>query len=46
MYKKFKTGGEIEIIAGYKKKADHRDLLPIARFFAQKGDNVKITTKN
>ena len=44
MYKKFKTGGEIEIIDGYRKKADHRDLLSIARFFAQKGDHVKITT--
>jgi len=44
MFKKFKTGGEIEIIAGYKKKADHRDLLSIARFFAKKGYNVKMTT--
>ena len=44
MYKKFDTGGKIEIIDGYKKKADHKDLISISRFFAKKGDNVKITT--
>jgi len=44
MYKKFKNSGNIEIIDGYKKKADHSDLISISRFFAQKGDSVKITT--
>jgi len=44
MYKKFKDSGKIEIIDGYKKKTDHSDLISISRFFAQKGDDVKITT--
>ena len=44
MYKKFKNSGKIEIINGYKRKPDHKDLVSIARFFASKGDNVKITT--
>ena len=44
MYKKFKSGGKIEIIDGYRKKADHRDLVSIAGFFAKQGGNVKITT--
>ena len=43
-YKKFKNSGKIEIIDGYKKKPDHKDLVSISRFFAQKGDEVKITT--
>ena len=43
-YKEYKSSGKIEIINGYKKKADHKDLLSISRFFAQKGDSVKITT--
>ena len=42
--KTFKNGGEIQIVDGYKKKSDHNDLISISRFFAQKGDNVKITT--
>ena len=44
MYKKFRNSGEIEIIEGYKKKSDHKDLISISRFFAQNGDNVIITT--
>jgi hypothetical protein len=44
LHRKFNDGGKIEIVYGYKKKADHRDLLSISRFFAQKGDNVKMTT--
>ena len=44
MYKKFKNSGEIEIVDGYKKKADHKSLLTISRYFAQKGDVVTITT--
>lgn len=44
MYKNFKNSGNIEIVAGYKKKADHKDLITISRFFAQKGNSVKITT--
>ena len=42
--KTFKNGGKIEIIDGYKKKSDHRDLISISRFFASKGNCVKITT--
>lgn len=44
MYKKFKNGGEIEIIDGYKKKPDHKDLISISRGFAKNGNSVKITT--
>jgi len=44
MYKKFKNGGKIEIIDGYKKQSDHRDLISISRFFAAKGNCVTITT--
>jgi len=44
MYKKYNNNGKIEIIDGYKKKADHRDLISISRFFAEKGYSVKITT--
>jgi len=44
MYKSFKNSGKIEIIEGYKKKSDHSDLISISRFFAQKGNEVKITT--
>ena len=44
MYKNFKNTGNIEIVAGYKKKADHKDLITISRFFAQKGESVTITT--
>ena len=44
MYKKFKDSGKIEIVDGYKKKQDHKDLVSISRFFAQKGDEVVITT--
>ena len=44
MYKKFRNSGEIEIIEGYKKKSDHKDLISISREFAKNGDNVKITT--
>jgi len=43
-YKKFNSGGIIEIIDGYKRKTDYRHLLSISRFFAQKGNCVKITT--
>ena len=44
MSKKFKDGGTIGIVEGYKKKADHRELLSIARFFAQRGYAVQLTT--
>ena len=44
LFKKFKNRGKIEIIDGYKKKSDHKDLLSISIFFARKGDIVKITT--
>ena len=44
MHKKLENNGKIEIIDGYKKKADHSDLISISRFFAGKGYSVKITT--
>jgi len=44
MYKRFINGGNVEIVDGYRKKPDNNDLLSISRCFAQKGDNVKITT--
>ena len=44
MYKKFRNSGKIEIIDGYKKGTDHRDLVTISRLFAQQGDRVTITT--
>ena len=44
MYKKVKNNGNIEIIDGCKKKDDYKDLKSISRYFASKGDNVKITT--
>ncbi|MDR0680989.1 MAG: hypothetical protein LBG15_03940, partial [Dysgonamonadaceae bacterium] len=44
LYKEFVSGGKIEIINGYAKKSDHKDLLAVSRYFAEKGDNVQITT--
>ena len=44
LYKKFNNGGMIEIMSGYVKKSDHYDLFSISRYFAEKGDRVKITT--
>jgi hypothetical protein len=44
LYKNFVSGGKIEIMEGYIKKSDHRDLFAIARYFAEKGDRVQITT--
>ena len=44
MYKEYKSGGKIEIINGYVKKSDHKDLISISRFYAQNGAHVKITT--
>jgi hypothetical protein len=44
LYKKFSNGGSIEIITGYKKRTDHKDIITIARAFAKMGKNVKITT--
>jgi hypothetical protein len=44
-YKEFSnSGGRIEIMQGYEKKSDHKDLFAIARIFAEKGDKVQITT--
>jgi hypothetical protein len=42
--KNFPSGGKIEIVHGYRRKSDHKDLLAIARFFAAKGCSVTITT--
>jgi len=44
LYKSFNGVGKIEIMNGYEKKADHNDLFSISRFFAKKGNEVKITT--
>ena len=44
LYKEFNNGGKIEIMNGYEKKADHNDLFSISRFFAEKGNEVKMTT--
>jgi hypothetical protein len=44
LYKEFASGGKIEIIKGYVKKSDNKDLLAIARHFAEKGDTVQVTT--
>ncbi|MDR0691541.1 MAG: hypothetical protein LBF69_00715 [Prevotellaceae bacterium] len=44
LYKEFVSGGQIEIMKGYVKKSDNKDLLAIARNFAEKGNTVQITT--
>jgi hypothetical protein len=44
LYKKFDAGGCIEIMNGYAKKSDHKDLLSIARYFALDGKVVQLTT--
>jgi hypothetical protein len=44
LQKEFAGGGKIEIMEGYTKQSDHRDLFAIARYFAEKGDRVQITT--
>ena len=44
IYKRFVSGGKIEIMEGYIRKSDHKDLFAIARFFAEKGDKVQLTT--
>ncbi|MDR2765817.1 MAG: hypothetical protein LBB90_12425 [Tannerella sp.] len=44
LHKEFSGGGKVEIMKGYTPKSDHKDLLAIARYFAQKGDRVQITT--
>ncbi|KAA6303078.1 MAG: hypothetical protein EZS26_000681 [Candidatus Ordinivivax streblomastigis] len=38
------SGGQIEIMVGYTKKSDHKDLFAIARLFAEKGERVQVTT--
>jgi hypothetical protein len=44
LYREFPGGGKIEIMEGYVKKSDHRDLLAIAREWAMEGKAVRITT--
>ncbi|MDR0757791.1 MAG: hypothetical protein LBF85_08095 [Tannerella sp.] len=44
LHREFPGGGKIEIMEGYVKKSDHKELLAIARYFAEKGDRVQITT--
>jgi hypothetical protein len=44
LYKSFGSGGKIKVMKGYKKKTDHKDLFAIARYFAEKGETVQITT--
>ena len=44
LHKEFVGGGKIEIMKGYVKKSDHKDLFAIARYFAERGSKVQITT--
>jgi hypothetical protein len=44
LYKEFSNGGRIEIMKKYSKKSDHKDLLSISRYFAEKGETIQITT--
>ena len=44
LYKTFRNGGKIEIMKGYVKMKDHNHLFSIARFFAERGCQVQITT--
>jgi hypothetical protein len=44
LYKSFRSGGKIKVMKGYKKKTDHKDLFAIARYFAEKGETIQITT--
>jgi hypothetical protein len=44
IYKEFSTGGRIEIMDGYVKKSDHKDLITIARYWAKQGKVVQVTT--
>jgi hypothetical protein len=43
IYKEFNSGGRIEIMDGYTGKSDHKDLIRIARDFAEQGKTVQIT---
>jgi hypothetical protein len=43
-YKEFSNSGRIEIMNGYIKKADYKDLITIARNWAKQGKVVKVTT--
>ncbi|GHT69198.1 hypothetical protein FACS189452_09780 [Bacteroidia bacterium] len=43
-YKEFSNGGCIEIMNGYVKKSDHKDLISIATYFAKNGHKVHIPT--
>jgi hypothetical protein len=45
LYKSFECGGRIEIIEGYKKRSDHRDLISIAIDCAKKGHIVQMPTQ-
>ncbi|GHT88200.1 hypothetical protein FACS189474_3000 [Bacteroidia bacterium] len=45
LYKEFRQSkGLIEIMDGYTKKSDHKDLFAISRYFAEKGKKVQIPT--
>jgi hypothetical protein len=44
IYKEFSNGGRIEIMNGYIKKSDHKDLITIARDLAKQGRIVQIAT--
>jgi hypothetical protein len=44
IYKEYSNGGRIEIMDGYVKKSDHKDLHTIAREWAKEGKVVQMTT--
>ncbi len=45
IYKKYGNGGVIQTAKGIEKGSDYKDILTIARNFAENGDIVKVTTK-
>ncbi|MDR1342516.1 MAG: hypothetical protein LBK18_04565 [Prevotellaceae bacterium] len=44
VYKEFSNGGRIEIMNGYTKQPDYKDLIAIAHDLAKQGKIVQITT--
>ncbi|MDR1023484.1 MAG: hypothetical protein LBL94_09490 [Prevotellaceae bacterium] len=45
-YKEFSNGGRIEMMDGYTRKSDHKDLIAIAQDLAKQGKIVQITTNS
>ncbi|MDR1416912.1 MAG: hypothetical protein LBJ57_05790, partial [Prevotellaceae bacterium] len=44
LYKAFGSDGRVELMNGYAKKSDHKDLITIARYWAEQGKVVQVTT--